>query len=146
MKEGVYVRCSVCVEMCMCMCLCVGGTAVDPLPPDPHDHYHVPEKRLPPECCQDSGSTQFVKSCGCGGVDLCMYMRVCGAQGCERVAGVCVCVCVFVSMCACVCVRACVYVCDQVCTCVCARVSVGGMAMDPLPPDPHDDHHVPKKR
>ena len=103
----------------MCMCLCVGGTAVDPLPPDPHDHYHVPEKRLPPECCQDSGSTQFVKSFGCGGVDLCVYMRVCGAQGCERV--VCVCVCVCVSMCACVCVRACVFVCVTKFAHVCAH-------------------------
>ena len=33
-----------CVGMCLCMCMWVGGMAVDPLPPDPHDQ-HVSEKR-----------------------------------------------------------------------------------------------------
>ena len=55
--------------MCLCMCMLVGGTAVDPLPPDPHDINQVSEKRLPPEFCQDSKSTLCV-------VWVCMWCGV----------------------------------------------------------------------
>ena len=47
-----------------------------------------------------------------------------------------------------VCVRESVYgcMCVHLCVCVGAHICMGGMAMDPLPLDPDDDHHVPKKR
>ena len=101
--DGVCVRWSMggcmCVRVCPCVRahMCMGGMAMDPLPPDPYDDHHIPRKRLPPELCQNSGSTLLLWCCadpGLKGPGPCVQDQIAFGSGTESI-----CVCASVTVC-----------------------------------------------
>ena len=57
--------------MCCCMCMWVGGTAVDPLPPDPHDIIMSLRRDCLLNFAKIQGPPYMWSGCVCGVVCMC---------------------------------------------------------------------------
>ena len=76
-----------CLGMCMCMCMWLGGMAVDPLPPDPHDIIMSLRRDCLLDFAKIQGPPQNVV-CVCMSCSVHVLSVVSGVDG----GGVCVCV------------------------------------------------------